>query len=162
MMAAGGKKRRRRKEGKGAGTAAAPTASNAKSPADADATIAGGGGGVGQLGDVLEGDRGVEALFTDDWSDMPANTGMVKTSVSVPCVQQGRTTAVVALDGSREGGDTSSCRKGLMRAADRPLLKQSPVPGQASLSVLVNCCVVGRVSWFVSLSFPIMIRATGV
>ncbi len=83
MMAAGGKKRRRRKAGKDAGTAAAPAASPAKSPADAAAAVAGGGGGAGKLGDVLEGDRGVEALFTDDWSDMPANTGMVKTSVSV-------------------------------------------------------------------------------
>lgn len=86
MMAAAGKKRKRRTVRKGT-TPPAPPASPAaaippKSPAAADSGDAGAGGGVGELGDVLEGDRGVEALFTDDWSDMPANTGMAKSNVS--------------------------------------------------------------------------------
>lgn len=83
MMAA--KKRRRRKGDKGGDSAAAAgvsTASKPKQPASSAGTVA--GGGAGQLGDVLEGDRGVEELFTDDWSDMPANTGMVKSNVSFP------------------------------------------------------------------------------
>lgn len=84
MMAAG-KKRRRRKGGKGSATAAASGVSTApkKQPASAAPVVA--GGGAGQLGDVLEGDRGVEELFSDDWSDMPANTGMVKSNVSSLC-----------------------------------------------------------------------------
>lgn len=40
------------------------------------------GGVAGLLGDVLQGDRSVEALFSDDWSGMQANTGMVKSKVS--------------------------------------------------------------------------------
>lgn len=81
MMAAGKKRRRRKGDQSGASVAASgvSTASKPKQPADPA------GGGAGQLGDVLEGDRGVEELFTDDWSDMPANTGMVKSNVSPLC-----------------------------------------------------------------------------
>lgn len=93
LMMAAGKKRRRRKGDKGGASAAASgvsTASKPKQPASADPVPAAsggvaGGGGAGQLGDVLEGDRGVEELFSDDWSDMPANTGMVKSNVSSLC-----------------------------------------------------------------------------
>lgn len=81
MMA--GKKRRRRKGDKGGASAAASGVSTAPKPKQADGNAGPvAGGGAGQLGDVLEGDRGVEELFTDDWSDMPANTGMVKSNVS--------------------------------------------------------------------------------
>ncbi|CAM9709819.1 unnamed protein product [Ectocarpus fasciculatus] len=91
MMAAAGKKRKRRKVRKGT-TPPAPPASPAaaippKSPAAADSGAVA-GGGVGELGDVLEGDRSVEALFTDDWSDMPANTGMTKSNVPLPDISE--------------------------------------------------------------------------
>eukprot|EP00752_Nemacystus_decipiens_P001360 g1349.t1 len=85
MMA--GKKRRRRKADKGAASAAGvSTAAKPKQPAGAGELVA--GGGAGQLGDVLEGDRRVEELFTDDWSGMPANTGMVKSDVPLPDISE--------------------------------------------------------------------------
>lgn len=91
-MAAADKKRKRRKGGKAGSpsSSAVSTTTTPKQPAktegskggSAGGSDAGGGVSAGQLGDVLEGDRGVEELFTDDWSDMPANTGMVKSNVS--------------------------------------------------------------------------------
>lgn len=118
LMMAGGKKKRRRKENTssaGKGASGSPAASTAPKPAQVQATpqVAESStpkddsnkgdvvvGGAGQLGDVLEGDRGIEALFSDDWSGMPANDGMVKSDVSlepsytsggvlvIKCVQQ--------------------------------------------------------------------------
>ena len=35
------------------------------------------------LAEVLDREKELEELFTDDWSDMPANNGMVKTKVSL-------------------------------------------------------------------------------
>ena len=55
------------------------SSSKSKSGADAGTVVE----GASQLGDVLEGDRGIEALFSDDWSDMPANDGMIKSNVSL-------------------------------------------------------------------------------
>lgn len=97
-MAAGGKKRRKRKGAPSGGKSApeaspvagasVPFAAPEVSAPSADSSGGGGGGAVtsgatdaGQLGDVLEGDRGIEELFSDDWSGMPANTGMVKSKV---------------------------------------------------------------------------------
>lgn len=86
LMMAAAKKRRRRKADKGGGASAAAsgasTASTPKEPANVGSVP---GTGAGQLGDVLEGDRRVEELFTDDWSGMPSNTGMVKSNVSSGC-----------------------------------------------------------------------------
>lgn len=90
-MAAGGKKRKRRKEKSKNGSSASSSTSKSQLPAAAVPASPGGTSssetvvrGAGQLGDVLEGERGIEALFSNDWSDMPANDGMVKTSVSLP------------------------------------------------------------------------------
>lgn len=87
LMMAAKKKRRRRKGDKDGASSGVSTASK-PSQADGGGSSSGpvAGGGAGQLGDVLEGDRGVEELFTDDWSDMPANTGMVKSNVSSLCL----------------------------------------------------------------------------
>lgn len=86
MMAAAGKKRKKRKVRKGTNPPAPPASPAAaippKKPAANSGAGAGAGGGVGELGDVLEGDKSVEALFSDDWSGMPANTGMTKSNVS--------------------------------------------------------------------------------
>lgn len=102
LMAAGGKKRRRRKENS-KGSASVPSASTAPKPQPPSAAVpapvedsrskaeqsseSGGTpaaveGGADKLGDVLQGEKGLEALFTDDWSDMPANDGMLKSNVS--------------------------------------------------------------------------------
>ena len=93
LMATKGKKRKRRKDGPkdDASTSSGPatakpqpqpesssSSSSSSSPGSAPVVE-----GASQLGDVLEGDRGVEALFSDDWSDMPANAGMVKSNVSL-------------------------------------------------------------------------------
>lgn len=95
MMDAGGKKRRKRKSD-------AKTSQISGESSISDATGSGlskdAGAGVGdaagepskaaalpsarELEEVLEGERGLEELFTDDWSDMPANEGMVKSKVS--------------------------------------------------------------------------------
>ncbi|CAN0338448.1 unnamed protein product [Ectocarpus sp. 13 AM-2016] len=92
MMAAAGKKRKRRKVRKDTIPPAPPASPAAAIPpkkraADSGAG-AGAGGGVGELGDVLEGDRSVEALFSDDWSGMPANTGMTKSNVPLPDISE--------------------------------------------------------------------------
>lgn len=88
LMASGSKKRRRRKEGTRSGTPSSPVSTSKKPQApstDGDSRIPEDTvvEGAGQLGDVLEGDRGIEALFSEDWSDMPANDGMVKSNVSL-------------------------------------------------------------------------------
>lgn len=105
VMMAAGKKRRRRKGSPDAagGTSSASATSTASKPRPASRAAEGSSGtasrdpdapsssssssnpvanGVGELGAVLQGDKGIEALFTDDWSDMPANDGMVKSNVS--------------------------------------------------------------------------------
>ena len=94
LMATKGKKRKRRKPGAadGASTSSAPTSaklkpdgsSSSSSSSSPDSTAA--VEGAGPLGDVLEGDRGIEALSSDDWSDMPANDGMVKSNVSLAII----------------------------------------------------------------------------
>ncbi|CAM9910291.1 unnamed protein product [Ectocarpus sp. 8 AP-2014] len=92
MMAAAGKKRKRRKVRKGTNPPTPPASPAAaippKKPAANSGAGAGAGGGVGELGDVLEGDRKVEALFSDDWSGMPANTGMTKSNVPLPDISE--------------------------------------------------------------------------
>eukprot|EP00903_Cladosiphon_okamuranus_P019109 g17582.t1 len=94
LMMAAGKKRRRRKGDKGGASADASgvsTASMPKQPAGSpDGPVS--GGGAGPLGDVLERDRQVEELFTDDWSDMPGNAGMVKSNVPLPDISEFKST----------------------------------------------------------------------
>lgn len=96
LMATKGKKRKRRKDAPkdDASTPSAPiiaklqpessssSSRGSNSSPDSTAVVE----GASQLGDVLEGDRGVEALFSDDWSDMPANAGMVKSNVSLTII----------------------------------------------------------------------------
>lgn len=106
LMMAGGKKKRRRKEnasssGKGSSDSSATSTGPKPVQAPAKPQVAASSTpikddsnkddvvveGAGQLGDVLEGDRGIEALFSEDWSGMPANDGMVKSDVSLESVQ---------------------------------------------------------------------------
>lgn len=95
VMDAGGKKRRRRKSdpktSKISGSSSVSGANGSGLSKDAgvgagDAAGAPSGApalpSARELEEVLEGERGLEELFTDDWSGMPANEGMVKTKVS--------------------------------------------------------------------------------
>lgn len=40
------------------------------------------------FGEVLQGEKSLEALFSDDWSGMQANTGMVKSKVKLPDISE--------------------------------------------------------------------------
>lgn len=110
-MATGDKKRRRRKgtpatspaedsakAAPAAAAAAASTPSKASAKKDGGASPEGtsGDGPVGEggvtavFGEVLQGEKSLEALFSDDWSGMQANTGMVKSKVGATPRGHGR------------------------------------------------------------------------
>lgn len=64
-------------QGMSAGAAKQTESEGAGGEAEVEAT----GGASPVLGEVLDGVKSVESLFSDDWSGMPANDGMIKSKV---------------------------------------------------------------------------------
>lgn len=96
MAGSGSKKRRRRKDvnpmdpGDPSPSNGAPTQSGLEpedsTPLQPGDKVKATPGDSSLLGDVVQGERPIETLFSDDWSGMPVNTGMEKSNVSGLCL----------------------------------------------------------------------------
>lgn len=92
MATNGGKKRRRRKSKDSGDVPSSMAASQDKLQSTSEEDMAPsldgeasktGAMSTNALGEVLQGENSIEALFVDDWSGMPTNQGMEKSNVGL-------------------------------------------------------------------------------